>query len=124
MAKKKILLIDDERFMRHAVASKLKDEGYAIIETKNGDEGLEMANREKPDMIILAVLMPGKIGFTVLEELKKDAETKDIPVIVFTRLSESDGEDTSMKLGAAKFVSKLSSSLEDMLTEAKMILEK
>jgi two-component system alkaline phosphatase synthesis response regulator PhoP len=81
---KKILLIEDEKDMVYAVTMQLRASGYEIIAASDGDEGLKKAKENKPDLILLDIMLPRKDGYTFLLDLKKDEATKSIPVIVVT----------------------------------------
>src|SRR3989338_1841917 len=81
---KKILVIDDEPEMTELLKSRLESQSYEIITAHDGEEGLEKARYEKPDLIILDVLMPKMDGYTFVRELKVEEATKGIPVIVLT----------------------------------------
>ncbi|MFH1046125.1 MAG: response regulator [Candidatus Omnitrophota bacterium] len=80
----KILVIDDELNIVKVIASRLRANAYEVVTAANGQEGLEKAQGEKPDLIILDVLMPGMNGFEVLQKLKIGQETSAIPVIMLT----------------------------------------
>jgi len=82
----KILFIEDEPTLQKELHEVLKQEEYEIFGAFDGVEGLEIAKKEKPDLILLDLILPKKDGFEVLKELKEDDNTKDIPVIVLTNL--------------------------------------
>jgi DNA-binding response OmpR family regulator len=84
MTQKKILIVDDEMDMRIYLASLVKTSGYQPLVTKNGDEGLQKAKTERPDLVILDVMMPGKGGVSMYRELRTDDKLKDIPVIMLS----------------------------------------
>jgi two-component system alkaline phosphatase synthesis response regulator PhoP len=90
----KILLVDDDKDFVEATRIVLESKPYQVITAYNGDEGLAKARKEKPDLIILDIIMPIKSGFSAAEELKKDPELKDIPVIMLTSFSEQVGQTT------------------------------
>ena len=90
---KKILIVDDEPDAISYVGSVLEDNGYQYISADNGVEGLELARKEKPDMILLDLIMPEKSGVMMFQELKKDPELASIPVIVVSGASEALGVD-------------------------------
>ena len=92
--KTKILLVDDDRDFVEGTKIVLESKPYEVITAYNGDEGLKKAREEKPDLIILDVIMPIKSGFSAAEELKKDPELKKIPVIMLTSFSEQVGNTT------------------------------
>ncbi len=81
---KKILVVDDERHIVRLVEVNLQRTGYDVVTAYDGLEAIEQTKAEKPDMIILDVMMPRMDGFEVLKELRGNAETKDIPVIMLT----------------------------------------
>lgn len=81
---KKILLVDDEVDLVELLKIRLESNGYDVLAAHNGKECLHEAKANLPDLIILDVLMPEMDGYTTLRELKKEDETKDIPVIILT----------------------------------------
>ena len=86
--KQRILAIDDETDMLLLVASALRAEDFEVLTANNGKDGLELAKKEKPDAVILDVKMPEMSGFEVLEQLRLDPETQQLPVIMLTGISE------------------------------------
>lgn len=90
---KRILIVDDEPDAISYISSVLEDNGYDSLSAENGEEGLELAKKEKPDMILLDLIMPEKSGMLMFQELKKDPELGKIPVIVVSGASEALGVD-------------------------------
>ena len=89
--KTKILIVEDEEVICKAYADELRDEGFAILTAKNGQAGLELALREKPDLILLDILMPIMDGLTMMDTLRqKDLYGKNVPIILLTNLSASE----------------------------------
>lgn len=91
----KILLVDDDIDFVEATKTVLESEPYEVIVAHEGDEGLQKAREENPDLILLDVIMPVKDGFTAAEQLKKDPQLSKIPVIMLTAFS-SKGQETSI----------------------------
>ena len=91
-SKAKILLVDDDRDFVEATAMVLESKPYEVVVAYDGDDGLAKARKEKPDLIILDIIMPVKDGFRAAEQLKKDQDLKKIPVIMLTSFSEKGGE--------------------------------
>ena len=91
-SKTKILLVDDDEDFVEATKLVLESKPYEVIVAHDGDEGLAKARKEKPDLIILDIIMPVKDGFSAAEQLKKDSELKKIPVIMLTSFSVKGGE--------------------------------
>jgi twitching motility two-component system response regulator PilH len=108
----RILIVDDSLFQRRIISAPLKSEGYELLEAVNGREALEKIIVEKPDLILLDILMPEKDGFEVLKELLEAKNT--IPVIMLTSDVQDSTRDECMKLGARAFVNKPVKS-EDLL---------
>ncbi len=90
--KSKILLVDDDRDFVEATKMVLESKPYEVIVAYDGDEGLAKARQEKPDLIILDIIMPVKDGFRAAEQIKKDPELSKIPVIMLTSFAEKGGE--------------------------------
>jgi len=104
---KKILLIDDDPKITRLIESRLKANGYDVISSKDGKAGIEKAKKESPDLILLDIMMPEIDGYGVIEKLKKDEDTKSIPVVMLTAKRELEDIDKSMNVyGAVGFVSK------------------
>ena len=97
MSDKKVLIIDDEQDCIEFASAILRKEGFSSISASNGEEGLERAKRESPDLIILDVQMPKMDGMEVFENLCGDETTKGIPVIMVTGIREKVGIDFSLK---------------------------
>jgi DNA-binding response OmpR family regulator len=86
---KKILIIDDETELVEMLRLRLESNGYKVISAFNGEEGLERVDKEKPDLILLDIMMPGIDGFGALARLKNNDATSSIPVIMLTARSET-----------------------------------
>jgi DNA-binding response OmpR family regulator len=104
--KAKVLIVDDDAFLSGIYATKLELEGFAVVAARDGEEGLTVAARERPDLILLDVLMPKLDGFETLKRLKTDAETVDIPVIMLTNLGQKEDIEKGMQEGAVDYLIK------------------
>ena len=102
--KKKILVVDDELDVAKALKIRLKASGYNVVVAYDSIQGFMMANKEKPDLIILDIMIPGGGGFVVAERLKQSAATHHIPIIFLTGIS--GGEDRAYKIGASGYLMK------------------
>jgi DNA-binding response OmpR family regulator len=105
-AKARILIVDDDAFLAGIYATKLELDGFAVLSARDGDEGLRLAAKEKPDLILLDVLMPKLDGFEVLKRLKEDPASKDIPVIMLTNLGQKEDVEKGMAEGAVDYLIK------------------
>lgn len=104
--KNKILIVEDDKMIGSMYKTKLESEGFEIFLADNGETGLEMAKQEKPDIIMLDIILPLLDGFSVLEELKKDTSTKNIPVVMLTNLSTDEDREKGKKMGATDYLVK------------------
>lgn len=95
--KKSILIVDDEPDLRDALADMLDAEGYGVLVAKDGKEGLDTALAQKPDLILLDVMMPNMDGFGVLDELRKDEWGKSVKVIFLTVLNDAQSISRAME---------------------------
>lgn len=120
----KVLIIEDDKFTRTVYESELHQENIEVELAEDGETGLEKAQKTKPDLIILDLILPKKNGFEVLEELKKNKKTQRIPVVVSSALSQKTDIDEIMKLGAAEYLPKENYSLKQIIKEVLNILMK
>ena len=102
--KKKILVVDDEEDVAKALKVRLKANGYNVVVAYDSVQAFTMANKERPDLIILDVMIPGGGGFIVAERLKQSMTTHHIPIIFLTGIS--GGEERAYKVGASGYVMK------------------
>ena len=103
---KKILVIDDEHELIKAIGIRLKASGFNVITADNGFDGIEVAKRERPDLIILDLIMPQFDGFQACKRLKSDPETKAIPVVVCSAAGQKNIESEIKDIGANDFIAK------------------
>lgn len=104
--RKKILLVDDEAPLRALVSATLEASHYEFLQATNGKEGLEVARREKPELILLDVAMPEIDGFEVCRQLKADPETSGITIIILTALSQEANRRRGREVGADGYIVK------------------
>jgi CheY-like chemotaxis protein len=107
-----VLLCDDEEVLRSLVRATLDDDGYSILEARDGDESLELARSARPDLIVLDMMMPGRSGLDVLQELRKDPELENTPVVMLTARARQSDRDAAVAAGADRYLSKPFSPLE------------
>ena len=106
MAKERILVVDDEEDILELVRFNLAREGYDTICATSGEEALGIAQKERPDLLILDLMLPGIDGLEVTKILKNDVKTKDIPIIMLTAKGEEADIVTGLELGADDYVTK------------------
>jgi DNA-binding response OmpR family regulator len=112
---RRILLAEDDRFLRKAAETALKRQGFSVLAAVDGDEALRMARTEAPDLILLDLIMPKLQGFEVLRALKADTATAAIPIIILSNLGQDSDVKQAMEAGAAGYFVKANLSLQDLV---------
>ena len=106
MGKKKILVVDDSRTALFMVTTILRKERYELVTASDGEQALEVAAAELPDLILMDVIMPRKTGFEACRELKRREDTKAIPVILVTTRGEGENVEAGFQSGCNDYVTK------------------
>ena len=108
---RKILLVEDDRFLIKAVYTKLTQKGFEVVLANDGDEAISKAKAEKPELVLLDMVLPKKSGFEVLRELKGNPETASIPVFILSNLAQDQDIQEGKALGAEDYIVKSNTSL-------------
>ena len=108
MITKKILIVEDEESLLELYKLRLQQAGYSVFVAGDGEAGLLMAKNSHPDLVLLDILMPKADGYDMLRELKASADMRDIPVVIFSNLSQKDEIEKGLKLGARDYIVKTS----------------
>lgn len=103
---KKILIIEDEELLYNLLRKKLITEGYDVFVSEDGQKGLDSMRENIPDLVLLDIVMPNKDGFEVMEEMKKDENLKNIPVIIISNSGQPVEIDRAKNLGAKDWLVK------------------
>jgi len=101
-----LLIIDDEEDLTSMLSFRLKNMGFDIFTARDGNKGIESAKKNKPDLILLDLMMPDMDGYEVSKRLKSDSDTKHIPILIFSALGNKNTQESMQKLGAAGFIEK------------------
>ncbi len=120
---KKILIAEDEKSIAQAYGDYLEREGYIIEYAYDGEESLKKITEFKPDLILLDIVMPKLDGISVLKKLKKDEETKNIPVIVLTNLESSQNVSEAVEAGSSQYLIKTNYTLKDIARKISEVFE-
>jgi len=121
-SKAKILLVEDDQMIVELYKLKLEESGFEVTVTEKGSEALEIAKKEKPDLILLDIILPEIDGFAILQTLKSESATKKIPVMLLTNLSQESDQQKGTQLGAAGYFVKAQHTPSDILAEIKKII--
>jgi CheY-like chemotaxis protein len=118
----KVLLVEDDNNLREIFQMRLQAEGYSTVVAADGEEGLAVAMKEKPDLLIVDVMMPKLSGFEMVENLRAAPETKNAKVIMMTALGQAEDQARGEKLGVIKYLVKSQVTLEDFARVVKEAL--
>ena len=110
--KTKILIVEDEEILLTALSEELKQEGFEVVGAKDGVEGVAKTVSEKPDLVLLDLVMPRLDGIEALKQMKDNPEIKEIPVVILTNLSDYDKVSDALSLGAMDYLVKANYRLE------------
>lgn len=106
MEQKKVLSIEDDAFLSGLVSGKLVESGFSVLTAATGAAGIELAKKELPALILLDLMLPDIGGFEVLERLKTDPATANIPVVILSNLGGREETEKGIALGAASYLIK------------------
>jgi len=115
----KILFIEDEAALQKTFGDVLSAEGFQVVSAIDGEIGLRLAESEKPNLIILDLILPKLHGLEVLKGLKENKETKNIPVIILTNLGDMENIEKALELGATTYMVKSDYTLDDVVEKVK-----
>lgn len=121
---KKVLVIDDEIVLLDLLSSKISQNGFFVIEAHDGDEGLQKALAEHPDLVLLDIIMPKMDGITMLKKLREDPWGKTAQVIILSNLNTAEAVEKSLANGAYDYLVKIDYTLDDLVRIVKKRLEK
>ncbi|MGB2580291.1 MAG: response regulator [Minisyncoccia bacterium] len=120
--KKKIMVVEDDEHISKVYEIKFAKEGIDVSLARDGEEAIIKITAEKPDVILLDLMIPKKDGFGVLEEIKKNPELANIPVIILSNLGQKTDQDRALALGANEYLVKVDYSIQDVINKAKEYL--
>lgn len=119
----KILLVEDDEMLHGMYTQKFKNQGYEVISAYNGVEGVELSEKEKPDLILLDVIMPKMDGFVALKKIRKNEVTAGIPVILLTNLGQEEDVKKGKELGANDYFIKANHTPQEVVDKVHSVLQ-
>jgi len=120
---KRILAIEDDRFLSSLIKARLEKEGLEVIQAFDGEEALVWLKQNKPDLIVLDLIMPKVSGFDFLEKISVDPDLSRVPVMILSNLGQESDIEKVKRLGAVKYFVKINTSIDDMVNNVKELLE-
>ncbi|MCX6755458.1 MAG: response regulator [Candidatus Nomurabacteria bacterium] len=122
--KKTILIVEDEKSISGALSDKLNNEGYTILQAKNGEEGLKIALKEHPDLMLVDILMPKMDGIKMAKELRKDIWGKTAKIIILTNVTDLNQVQEVMDSEVFEYLTKSNVTLEYLTNKVKDFLNR
>ena|SRR3989344_1238299 len=113
----KALLVEDDQLILEMYKARMANEGWEVFTTDRGSEALQLAKEQKPDIILLDVILPETDGFSILKELKAENLTKNIPVLMLTNLGQESDQHRGKDLGVAGYFIKSQHTPADIITK-------
>lgn len=118
----RVLVVEDDQFLRGLMSQKLTKEGFEVIEAVDGEEGLKMVTEKQPHIVLLDLILPGMGGFEVLQKIRQDENIGGIPVLILSNLGQKDDLDKANELGATDYLVKAHNTPGEILDKVKAIL--
>ena len=121
----KILIVEDDKFLRELMVRKLNTEqGFEVSSAVDGESGLKTMKEQKPDLVLLDLILPGIGGFDVLSQMNDDVALSHIPVIILSNLGQQDDVDKGLKLGAVDYMVKAHFTPNEIIEKVRQVLSK
>lgn len=117
-----ILVIEDDKFLRELLVRKLASEGFDVQNAIDAQAAFSILAERKPNIILCDLILPGVSGFEILEKIKADPKTADIPVVILSNLGQKEDTDKAMALGAKDFMVKANFTLDEIITKVRSIV--
>lgn len=122
--KTKIVLVEDDSFMSGILTAHLIGEGFAVVLMADGDQAFEHITIERPSIVLLDIVLPGRGGFDILQKLKQEESTKSIPVLILSNLGSKEEIQRGIDLGAEGYLVKANSTVEEITGKVREILSR
>ncbi|MCK5466213.1 response regulator [Candidatus Parcubacteria bacterium] len=122
--KASVLIIEDDSYISDMYRIKLESEDFEVATAKDGIVGIKMLEKQKPDIVLLDVVMPKIDGFSILKTIKRNLELKKIPIVLLTNLSQKENVEKGFELGADSYIIKAHFTPSEVVEKIKEILEK
>jgi len=118
---KKIIVIEDDPLLLKALNIELLSNDFEVLSAKDGEAGLQLIRKEKPDLVLLDLVLPKMHGFEVLKSLKNDKNTEEIPVIILSNLGQFSDVKKGLDIGAKDYYVKASTDLSELSEKIKKL---
>ena len=119
----KVLVVEDDKFLRTLISKKLASEGYEVVEAIDGEEGLKKFQEEAPGLVLLDLILPGMNGFDVLTAVRQDPGLRNTPIIVLSNLGQKDDIEKAQALGAKDYLIKAHFTPQEIVEKINKIID-
>jgi CheY-like chemotaxis protein len=119
---KMVMIIEDDEFLSSLIKTRLEKINYKVLQAFDGEEALELLKKNKPDLILLDIIMPKLSGFEVLEAISMDPELGKAPIVILSNLAQEGDIEKARRLGASEFFVKVRISVDDLVKKVNSIL--
>ena len=119
-----VVWVEDDKFLSNMVGKRMTETGATLVQVTDGAKAFDSVKQSKPHIVVLDLLMPNVDGFEILKQMRSDVETKDVPVIVLSNLSQKEEIDRAKELGVVKFIVKATIGLDEIVPEIIKVLGK
>jgi len=120
---KKVLVVEDDIFLAQLLTNRIEKVGVKVVRAADGEEGLKMLKSEKPDLVLLDLILPKKSGFELLEDMRSDPTMQGTPVIIVSNLGQESDVQKGKDLGAVEYFVKAKTSIDGLVERVKAILD-
>ena len=122
VAQKRILIVEDDIQISKVYEIQLQREGFSTMIARNGEEAIELFSAQKPDLIILDLMIPKRDGFSVLKEIRENSKNSTIPILIISNLGQNDDKKRAMDLGATEYLIKIDHPIQEIINKVKAYL--
>lgn len=119
---RKVLLVEDDQFLASLLKTRLQKENFEVVIAKNGEEALKNLEEFIPDLILLDIILPGKSGFEILEEMQTNPKLHKVPVLIISNLGQESDIARGRELGAIGYFVKARTSIDEVINEVNKTL--
>lgn len=120
---KTILLVEDDMFLSSLLKTRLQKEHFVVVHAKDGEEALAFLRENRPDLILLDIILPKKSGFEVLEAVRSDPQLNQSPIVIISNLGQESDVQTGKELGAVEYFVKAKTSIDELVARIKDYLQ-
>lgn len=117
------MIIEDDRFLSSLMKARLEKDGFTTVQAFDGEEAVQLLRREKPNLIILDLIMPKVTGFEVLQTISITPQLHDVPVVILSNLAQDSDIEKARQLGAKEYFVKVKVSIDDLVGRIKMLAQ-